>query len=99
MNSKDDKNITETRPPLRYTIPPRIQTPIAIKSLPDGVCTVRFHDNEQTMKLYADRDDIIRLHASSPKESEALRKFVIDCDVRGKVTRFPIELRVNSRPF
>lgn len=87
-----------TGPPLRYTIPPIIQTPIAIKSLPDGLCTIRFHDNEQTMKLYGDRDGIIRLHASSPKESEVLRKFVIDCDVRGNITRFHIELRVNSTP-
>jgi hypothetical protein len=77
MTTEDDKNITETRPALRYTIPSGIQTPMALKTLPDGVCTVLLPDGEdfkQTFKVYADKDGIIRLYVSSPKESEVLKK-------------------------
>jgi Peptidase A4 family len=100
MTAEDDKHITETRPPLRYTVPPGIQTPIAVKTLPEGICTVRL-DTKPTMKLYADKDGIIRIFVSStcpePEESGVL-KFVIDCDKDGNVTAFPIELRVSSTP-
>jgi hypothetical protein len=63
---------------LRYTIPPGIQTPIALKTLPEGICTVRL-GTEQTIEFYADKDGIIRFFVSSTEESGEL-KFVIDCD-------------------
>src|SRR5215469_1344998 len=100
MPSEDNKNTIETRPPLRYTIPPSIQTRIAVKTLPDGVCIVgaaNRMDTKKTIKLYADHDGVIVFHVNSPKESELL-KLIIDCETRGQVTQVPIELRVNTTP-
>lgn len=56
MISKDDKHITETRPPLQYTIPSGIQTPLAVKTLPNGVCTLPLASGED-FKVYADKGD------------------------------------------
>jgi hypothetical protein len=40
MTSDENHNYTsEINPPARYIIPSGIQTPIALKTLPDGVCT------------------------------------------------------------
>ncbi|HEY7414859.1 MAG TPA: G1 family glutamic endopeptidase, partial [Ktedonobacteraceae bacterium] len=72
-----------------------------MKTLPGAVCTLH-EENESdpahSLKLFADQKGIIHFHVSSSVEYVSLAKVVIDCDVNGNITRFPLELRVSFQP-
>jgi hypothetical protein len=86
---------------LRFTVRPRISTKVVIKTLPGAVCTLHKEDNTDSvkgLKLFADQDGIIRFHTRPYRESEVLRKMIIDCESNGSVTRYPLELSVSFKP-
>jgi hypothetical protein len=86
--------------PVRYTVRPRVQSLIAMKTLPGGVCTLRSDGDPKSKgngKLFADPEGMIRFYVCPEAESAVVKKFVIDCQVDGKVTAFPLELRASSK--
>jgi hypothetical protein len=86
---------------LRYTVQPGITSKIVMKTLPDGICTL--HPEEEvnptrSLKLFADQDGIICFYIRPDDESDIVAKIIIDCEVDGNVTRFPLDLRASSKP-
>jgi hypothetical protein len=92
---------TEIMPSLRYTFAPRITTPIVMKTLPGASCIIhRLGEPNpgRSLKLFADYEGMVRFHVRPSAESEGIAKVVLDCEVSGKVTRFPLELRASAKP-
>ena len=53
---------------------------------------------KNSLKLYADKSGRTSFNYGPAKESDVIEKFVIDCDQGGRITRFPVQLRVSSNP-
>jgi Peptidase A4 family len=87
--------------PQRFTVPVGVSSPIDIKVLPDSICSVHPEgttDPENCLKMYADDEGILRLHACPSVESTTGSKFVIYCTLDGTVTEFPLEIRGGAKP-
>jgi hypothetical protein len=94
-------NTYESTPPFRYTVAPGVFSQIALRTLPHAICTVQeegANDPHAVLKVYADPTGIARFHARPSSASAEVLKFVVDCDVDGKVTRYPLELRADHEP-
>jgi len=85
---------------LHYTIQAGIRSQIVIKTLPGGICTLYREDEsnlQSSLKIFADQDGIIRFYVHPAMKSDFVVKVVIDCDVNGNISRFPLEFRVDSK--
>jgi hypothetical protein len=84
-----------------YTVAPGRPSQITLKTVPDAVCILRLEDEtnpDRQMKIYADDDGLIRFYVQPSTESEAVARFVIECEADGKATRYPLELRPHFKP-
>jgi hypothetical protein len=88
-------------PSTRHTITPGIASQIALRTLPNAVCTLRREgesDPAHGLILYADADGMIRFHARPSAASDRLPRLVIECEADGKHVRYPLELRASREP-
>lgn len=86
---------------IRYTIRPNIASKIVLRTLPYGVCTLHPEGDvgsAGSLKIFADRDGIVQFHVRPDNASDNLTKVMIDCNVNGNVTHFPLELRAGYTP-
>ena len=87
--------------PVRYTIPPGVQSQIMLKVIPNCTCYLHLDDDsksEYIFKLFSDQDGIIRFHAHTTMESEVIARLVIRCEYENKIKQYPLELRSSSKP-
>ncbi|HMC59929.1 MAG TPA: hypothetical protein VKJ01_12115, partial [Candidatus Solibacter sp.] len=101
INGRDGPALArrETARPLRLTVSPKGQSPIAMTTLPDAVCSLHLQgDTTQSFKLFADEEGIVRFHAGSSEEANVTTQFVLDCEADGVAQTFPLEVRANSVP-
>jgi hypothetical protein len=54
------------------------------------------HDASQTLKLFADDEGIVCLHVRPTEASEQVGQIIVECEVDGKTSKHPIELRVSN---
>jgi hypothetical protein len=72
---------------------------INLQVTPNGVCTLRREDDAaHSLRVYADPEGVIRFHVRPSNEHSEVATVVIDCDLEGKVTRLPLELRSSFKP-
>ena len=82
--------------PFRYTVLPRTSSRLTLRTLAHSVCTIRLDGaspSQRNLRVYADHEGFIRLHVRPSVEWKETVRFVLDCDVEGNVTHFPLELR------
>jgi Peptidase A4 family len=83
-----------------FTIAPNAQTPIVLKTKPDAPCDLHAEgvsDKAQTLRVYANGDGYLKIHASAREESQEVR-VQLDCTENGRVVRYPLHLRAGSSP-
>lgn len=88
-----------TAQPARFTIPPKVFSPITMKTVPQATCVLHptgVTDDEHRLRLFADDEGIVRFHLSPEAESEGAARFQIDCAAAGKIKIFPLQLRFSS---
>lgn len=69
--------------------------------LPSAVCIIRpehHQDFVHALKLSSNKDGVLSFFVRPKIESEVPEKTVVDCEAGGKTVRFPLELRVSSKP-
>lgn len=79
-----------------FTIAPSVQTPIVLQTQPDAACDlhpVGVNDPAQTMRLYANAEGYVRVHAMAKDETQEVR---VQLDCGGSV--YPIHLRASASP-
>jgi Peptidase A4 family len=89
----------QNMPPTRYTIKPGRFSQITLKTLPDAVCTLRSGnetDPARCMKLYADDEGLIQFDVRPSDQHRQTVKFVVECEAKGQLTKYPLELRPHS---
>lgn len=95
---KNEESISEieTVDPIKYTISPRQETLIMVKTIPDAVCYL-YRENDSTsdhiLKLYADQNGFVSFHIHPESESEFIAKVILHCNTEKKALRIPIDLR------
>ena len=96
---KNEENIyseIETVDPIKYTILPRQETLIMVKTIPDAVCYL-YRENDSAsdhiLKLYADQNGFVSFHIRPESESEFIAKVILHCNTEKKALRIPIDLR------
>jgi Peptidase A4 family len=80
----------------RYSVMPRTSSRLTLRTLPHSVCTVHLDGaspSRRDLRVYADPEGFIRLHIRPSTEWKGTVRFVVDCDVEGRITQFPLELR------
>jgi hypothetical protein len=88
-----------TARPVRLTVAPNGQSPIAMATLPNAVCSLHLEgETTRSIKLFADEEGIVRFHAGGSAEANLATQFVLDCAADGATQSFPLELRPNSVP-
>jgi hypothetical protein len=106
-NSGNKNPPDETDSPVRYTVPPGVESLITLKTLPNSTCYLRLEDDstaDYILKLYADQDGIIRFHVRPDIEAEVIAKLVVKSELDNKLMKYPLELRssfksTNEMPF
>lgn len=96
------ENTYAPTPPFKYTVIPHVFSRLALTTLPYAVCTIRPEgstDPDHALKAYADAAGIVRIQVRPSAESDELLKFVVDCEVEGQVTTYPLELRGGHEPI
>jgi hypothetical protein len=86
--------------PHRYTVPPRTFTRLAVQTDPHALCTVHQEgcDIERPLKAFADPEGIVRFDLRPSGESPVVHRFILDAEVDGNVTQYPLELRFSFEP-
>jgi hypothetical protein len=88
--------------PVRLTVSPGIQSAIPIKTLPNAVCTLQpegSKDPAQSLRLYADKEGIIRFYARPASRSDVHARLTARCQAGGQVAVIPVELRADTSPI
>ena len=101
MSIGEDNGKPESAKPIRYTIPPRIQSQIVLKTLPNSVCTLYKEGDsisDSSLKLYADQEGLIHFFVCPDVESDVVIRVVVRCEVDDKVVQFPLELLSSFSP-
>jgi hypothetical protein len=84
-----------------FTIPANVQTPIVLQTSPDAACdlhAVGVTDAAHTMRIYANADGYVRVHAMPTQESQPDVRVQLDCTTGGAVTTYPVHLHAGSSP-
>jgi hypothetical protein len=87
--------------PRRYTIAPKIHTPVTIRTLPHAVCSVHAEGNDDprcSLTVYADGEGAVRFHVMPSSATQDIARLDVDCAANGTVVRYPLHLRVNATP-
>ena len=90
----------ESREPVRYSIPPGFSSELHVKMLPRAVCTLRREqDSDDTggLRVLADDEGIVRLHAQPSITHSEIARMVIDAEADGKRLRVPLHLRPTAK--
>jgi hypothetical protein len=96
-----DLPATETAPEEGYTVPPRVATPIVMKTLPDAACdlhTVGVTDAAHSLRIYANGDGYFKFHVTPRQEAVEGDHMQIDCTSDGKVTTYLLHVRASDAP-
>lgn len=89
----------ETARPVRLTVSPKGQSPIAMTTLPNATCSLHPEgDATRSIQLNADEEGIVRFHAGGSEEANYATAFALDCEAGGVAQTFPVEVRPNSVP-
>ena len=84
---------------MRFTVPPRVETPIEIKSVAGALCTIRSVDgNKGLVTAVADGSGIARIYVDGPKGSSRIIHLAVDCKTPGHADSYQIDLRANEAP-
>ena len=90
----------ESREPVRYSIPPGFSSELHVQTLPRAVCTLRREqDSDDTggLRVLADDEGIVRLHAQPSIAHSEIARMVIDAEADGKRLRVPLHLRPTAK--
>jgi hypothetical protein len=91
----------EIAQPLRLTVAPATSSTVAMKTLPEAICSLHAEGVRQVGKslfLFADDDGMVRFYVVPSGESSQAAHFELDCDARGKLSIFPLDLRSSASP-
>jgi len=100
-SAQNPEAAAQIAPERGFTIAPRVQTPIVLKTQPDAECSLHAEgesDAAHTIKLFANADGYVRVHVAARQESQADARMQLDCAAAGKATTYPIRLRAASSP-
>src|SRR6202171_2354850 len=95
------KALMEIASPRRYTVAPRIHTPVTIRTLPHAVCCVHAEADSEpkhSLKVYADGEGVVRFHIQPSSATHDIARLEVDCAASGRVFRYPVHLRVRLEP-
>jgi hypothetical protein len=85
-----------------FTIPVSTSTPIVLMTSPGAMCDLHAEGEdgpEKSLTVYANLDGYLKFVAKATQESDDHRQVLLDCsDATGKVTRYPVSVRVASSP-
>jgi hypothetical protein len=82
-----------------FTVAPKVQTPIVLKTMPDAACDLHAEgasESPHKLRFYANGDGYVKIHASAKRESEDGIHVQLDCQANGKAIRYPLHLRASS---
>jgi hypothetical protein len=87
--------------PVRYTVTPRVFSEVNLRTRPRAVCTIDLdgsRDPNAALRIHADATGMVRFNVRPSGESEELLKLSIECELDGKVTHYPLDLRASFEP-
>jgi hypothetical protein len=90
----------ETLEPVRYSVAPGYASELHVQTLPGAVCMVRRGEDPEGaggLRVLADDDGIVRLHAQPSNEHKEIAELVIDAEAEGRRIRVPLQLRASAR--
>jgi hypothetical protein len=83
---------------LRLTIPPAVNSPIELTTIPDAECTLHpVGDAAHRIHVYADQAGTIRFFVRPGSASEQLTHLVADCVAGAKSATYAVDLRAASQ--
>ncbi len=86
---------------VQRAIPAGLETMLEIQTKPNAVCTLRSEDGgdqQQWLRLEADDDGIVRVHAKPKSVSKMPVSVLLECTAEnGQKTIYPVELRAQQR--
>ncbi|HMC59944.1 MAG TPA: hypothetical protein VKJ01_12190, partial [Candidatus Solibacter sp.] len=89
----------EAARPVRLTVSPKGQSPIAMTTLPNATCSLHPEgDSTRSINIFADEEGVVHFHAGGSEEANFATAFALDCEADGVAQTFPLEVRPNSVP-